>query len=196
MSAAESLADGETLSKRLKRATTERHEALDRRMMAADLFSSRERYALFLAIQRRFHRDIAELYRDVALGEVTSDLSERRKLETIDLDLSDIGVSPPVDEALPVDPDDKAAALGWLYVAEGSSLGAAFLLKAAAPLGLDEEFGARHLAGAPEGRGLHWRRFTQALDEAGLSEDEQTRAEAAAVAAFERVRVYADETLG
>jgi protein TonB len=54
--------------------------------------------------------------------------------------------------------------MGWLYVAEGSNLGAAFLLKEAVKLNLSGSFGARHLAGAPEGRGLHWRTFTAALD--------------------------------
>ncbi len=63
--------------------------------------------------------------------------------------------------------------MGWLYVVEGSNLGAAFLLKDAAKLGLGEEFGARHLAGAPEGRGLHWRTFTAALDEIELTEEEE-----------------------
>ena len=65
--------------------------------------------------------------------------------------------------------------MGWLYVVEGSNLGAAFLLKDAAKLGLGEEFGARHLAGAPEGRGLHWRTFTAALDEIELTEEEERR---------------------
>lgn len=54
--------------------------------------------------------------------------------------------------------------LGWPYVAEGSNLGAAFLLKEAAKLGLSETFGARNLTGAPEGRGLNWRIFIAALD--------------------------------
>lgn len=185
----------ETRSQRLRRATHELHEALDRRMTEADLFSDRSRYALFLAMQRRFHRDIEALYRDEGLVALAPDLTERRKLDLIDQDLSDIGATPPAAEPQPVDACDRAAALGWLYVAEGSSLGAAFLLKEAQKIGLGEQFGARHLAGHPEGRGLHWRRFVQALDSAELTPDEEARAEAAAVAAFGRVRALAEETL-
>lgn len=185
----------ETRSQRLRRATHAMHEALDARMSGADLFSSRDRYALFLAMQRRFHRDIEALYRDEALIGLAPDLPERGKLALIDQDLADVGAAPPAHAPLPVDPADAAAALGWLYVAEGSSLGAAFLLKEAQKLGLDETFGARHLAAHPEGRGLNWRRFTQALDSAELSSEEEARAEAAAVAAFARVVALAEETL-
>lgn len=185
-----------TRAGRLKQATRDLHEALDARMTGADLFSSRERYALFLAMQRRFHAEIAALYGDRALGRLVPDLVERGKLGEIDRDLADIGAELPSAPERPVDPADAAAALGWLYVSEGSSLGAAFLLKAAAGLGLDERFGARHLAGHPEGRGLHWRRFVDALNAAELTAEEDQRAEAAAVAAFGRVRAIAEETLG
>lgn len=180
---------------RLKRATRDLHEALDARMMGADLFSSRDRYALFLTMQRRFHADIAALYEDAGLARLAPDLGERGKLAEIDRDLDDVGARRPAAGEPPVDPGDRAAALGWLYVAEGSSLGAAFLLKAANRLGLNETFGARHLAAHPGGRGLAWRRFVEALNAAELTPEEDDRAEAAAVAAFMRVRALAEETL-
>ncbi|WP_020180630.1 biliverdin-producing heme oxygenase [Methylopila sp. M107] len=187
----------ETVSraKQLKAATGALHEALDARMMGADLFSSRDRYALFLAMQRRLHAGIAPLYGEPALAALVPDLPGRAKLVEIDRDFADIGATPPADEPVFVDPKDVPAALGWLYVAEGSSLGAAFLLKAAEALGLSVEHGARHLAAHPEGRGLHWRRFTQALDAVELTEAEEARAEAAAVVAFRRVSRIAEETL-
>ena len=81
-------------------------------------------------------------------------------------------------------------------MAEASTLGAAFLLKDAANLGLNKDFVARHLAGAPEGRGLHWRTFTAALDEIALNEEEEERAVAAASDAFRAVHAYAVEKLG
>ncbi|MFX6949703.1 biliverdin-producing heme oxygenase, partial [Acinetobacter baumannii] len=65
-------------------------------------------------------------------------------------------------------------ALGWLYVSEGSTLGAAFLLKEVKDkLGLSESFGARNLAAYPEGRAVVWRRFVSFLDAPGLSAQEQ-----------------------
>ena len=83
-----------------------------------------------------------------------------------------------------------------LQQAEISRKHAAFLLKDAAKLGLTEEFGARHLAGAPEGRGLHWRTFTAALDEIALTVEEEERVVAGAEAAFRAVHAYAQQRLG
>lgn len=184
----------ETLAERLKRATTPLHETLDARMMTANLFADRERYALFLAMQRRFHQEIEALYRDQGLAALVPDLAARRKVDEIDRDIADVGGAVPADGPA-VDPADKAAALGWLYVAEGSSLGAAFLYKAVEKIGLGASFGARHLAAHADGRMPHWRRFTAALDAAPLTENETRRAEAGAVAAFRRVQTIAEETL-
>ena len=181
---------GETgRAKRLKAATHEIHERLDKRIMATDLFASREIYGRFVLVQHAFHRDIDALYDSAALAEMLPDLAGRRRLPLIASDLEDLGLAVPADEAasaLGVDADIPTA-LGWLYVAEGSNLGAAFLLKDAAKLDLGETFGARHLAPAPEGRGLAWRTFTAALDAVALSEAEEQRVVAGAVAAFARV---------
>nr|WP_277923893.1 biliverdin-producing heme oxygenase [Sphingomonas hankookensis] len=81
-----------------------------------------------------------------------------------------------------------STALGWLYVAEGSSLGAAFLLKAAQRIGLHTDHGARHLAGHPDGRAAHWRRFTARIDAIDMSDAEEERMFAAAREAFARFR--------
>lgn len=186
----------ETRAQRLRSATHELHESLDRRLSEADLFSSVERYALFLAIQRRFHADIDALYRDPALAALIPDLAGRRRLGLIDQDIADVGVAVPRVEPDEVDPADRAAALGWLYVSEGSNLGAAFLLKEAVKLGLSETFGARHLAPDPGGRGLHWRKFVEALDAADLSRKQDEAAESAAIVAFARVRSHAETVLG
>ena len=78
-------------------------------------------------------------------------------------------------------------------MAEGSNLGAAFLLKAAQGLGLSETFGARHLAAAPEGRGLHWKTFTTALNGVSLTGAEEERVITGAQAAFSRVQGSVNE---
>lgn len=178
----------ETRVQALRRATHEAHEALDGRIMAAKPFASREAYARFVAVQRAFHADINRLYADPALQALIPDLADRPRLAEVEQDLKDVQGSPLDLPAAQETPSDLPSALGWLYVAEGSSLGAAFLLKEAAKLGLNEEFGARHLGGAPEGRGLHWKRFTQAVDAAELTPEEDARAVAGAEAAFRRVR--------
>lgn len=176
-------------AKRLRAATHAAHERLDGRIMAGRPFDSRENYGKFLAVQYLFHRDIDALYHDRILKTLLPDLSERRRLGQIVQDIADLGQSKPGVDAAPafLGTVDVPTALGWLYVSEGSNLGAAFLLKEAAKLGLGEEFGARHLAGHPEGRGLNWRKFTTALDAAELAVDEEARAVKGAIAAFERV---------
>lgn len=186
-----------TRAQRLKAATGAAHERLDKRIMAAQPFASREAYGRFLGVQHAFHSDLAPLYADPRLAGFISGLAARERLGAIAQDLADLGLSPP--EAEPgqaPDPADLPAALGWLYVAEGSNLGAAFLLKAAGALDLDEAFGARHLAGHHEGRAKHWRVFTAALDAVELSEPEEARAVAGGKGAFGRVEALVERFLG
>lgn len=178
-------------SKRLKARTTGTHERLDQSIMAGDPFASRERYALFVEVQYQFHRDIDALYDVAVLDALLPDLQGRRRFGLVGQDLIDLGADLPAADGSPAfsaDGDvDLPTALGWLYVAEGSNLGAAFLLKEALKLGLSDQLGARHLAGAPEGRGLHWRSFTAALDEIELTDSEEERVVAGAETAFRRV---------
>ncbi len=182
-------------ARRLKTRTHEAHARLDARIMAGRPFEDRERYARFLTVQRAFHRDIDPLYSDPRLVALLPGLPERRRLEAIEQDLGDLGVEVSRDEAAPVFTAadiDIPAALGWLYVAEGSNLGAALLRKEAAKLGLSDDFGARHLAGHPDGRAAHWRAFVAALDAADLNVEEEEKATAGAEAAFARVRALVD----
>ncbi|OAN59923.1 biliverdin-producing heme oxygenase [Sphingomonas sp. TDK1] len=186
-------------AKRLKAATIAVHETLDQRIMAAEPFRDRDRYGRFLWMQYEFHRDIDALYRHPALEAVLPDLAGRRRLDAIAHDLDHLALPIPEDGGAPAfgaGPIDLPTAFGWLYVAEGSNLGAAFLYKAAVALGFDASHGARHLAGHPDGRARHWREFTAALDTLDLSEDEDARVSAGARAAFSRVHELVGATLG
>lgn len=186
-------------AKDLRAATHGAHDRLDKRIMSAAPFADRARYGRFLLVQHAFHRDIDALYDDAKLDSLLPDLPGRRRLGHIEADLTDLGIAIPSIETAPRFAAgaavDLPAALGWLYVAEGSNLGAAFLLKEAVKLELNEGFGARHLAGAPEGRGLHWRTFTAALDAVDLSDAENERVITNAVAAFDRVRGLVDDLM-
>lgn len=182
-------------TKRMKAATRKAHQALDNFIMSAKPFETRENFGTFLKTQYLFHRDLDAFFFNHTLDGLLPDLHGRRRLDLIAQDLADLSLETPAEESIRFRKDDAEfdlpEAMGWLYVVEGSNLGAAFLLKDAAKLGLDENFGARHLAGAPEGRGLHWRTFTAALDDIDLSEEEEARAIAGAEAAFVSVHEYA-----
>jgi heme oxygenase len=189
----ELVSPAETRIQRLKSLTDATHERLDTRIMAADPFSSRERYALFLKVQHHFHADVDPLYLDTRLNVLLPKLEDRARLDALRQDLEDVtGQVPPALEprtgALRV-----PAALGWLYVAEGSNLGAAFLLKEAAKLGLSAEFGARHLAPHPAGRGLHWRSFVADFNALDLSAADEAETAEGAKAAFRRVHALVEE---
>lgn len=194
MSTTSPAAAAPTRSQRLKAATHATHDRLDQRIMRGDPFASIDTYRRFLRVQYRFHRDIAALYAVPALHALVEDLAERQRLQDLAADLADLGEPVPADDGrvLPADVD-LATALGWLYVAEGSNLGAAILFKLAARIGLDETRGARHLAGHPEGRARHWRQFTAALDGAALDPAQEQRMIDGATQAFVRVHGYVEQ---
>ena len=186
-------------SKRLKVLTHQIHNQLDKSIMNAALFDSVEGYERFARMQWIFHRDIDALYDDPDLIALLPGLAARRRMTAITADLADLGRATPATDTSPAFPRDQpvdtATALGWLYVAEGSNLGAAVLRKAAARLGLSDSHGARHLAPVGDGPAAHWRVFTTALDAAVLTVEEEARAVAGANAAFARVWTLANAAL-
>lgn len=185
----------DTRSQRLKAATRDSHGALDKRIMAGDIFASREQFARFLRVQYRFHRDIDALYDSAELDTLLPQLDARRRLPQIRRDLSDLQQALPPTATTPRLPATLPlpVALGWLYVAEGSNLGGTVLYKMAARLGLDAGFGARHLAAHPDGAARHWREFTAALDSVPLSAGQEQQVIDAADAAFRSVHAHVEQ---
>jgi heme oxygenase len=183
-------------ARRLKVATQANHERLDRAIMERRPFASREAYGRYLAVQWRFHRDLAPFYRHAGLQALIPGLESRQRLDPIGKDFLDLGLAVPPTVDRTQGPVDVAVALGWLYVAEGSNLGAAFLLKEAAALGLSEAFGARHLAVPPEGRGRHWKTFVASLDAANLAATDEDRVVAGARDAFRSVHRHVVDLFG
>ncbi|UQV43200.1 biliverdin-producing heme oxygenase [Janthinobacterium lividum] len=181
-------------SQRLKADTMATHDLLDQRIMASAPFSSRENYARFLQAQYAFLRDVDALYDNAQLAALLPDLEQRRRYASIAADLHDLDTPLPADAATaPFDARlDLATALGWLYVSEGSKLGAAILYKLAGKIGLDEDHGARHLAGHPDGRARHWREFTSVLDTAVLDDAGEARVIDGARAAFLRMHGHVE----
>lgn len=172
----------------LKQRTTRAHAALEARIEDLRPFASRERYALFLQAQLAFHQYVEPLYRQAPTAHLLPDNQHRSRLGRVEADLRDLGVAAKPGRAAEF--RSLAEGLGWLYVAEGSKLGAAVLLKAVDALGLHGGFGARHLAADDRGRGQSWRLFTAALNDQPLSSAEDRHAADAANDAF---RFFADQ---
>lgn len=199
---ADSAAVSAPLTLRLKEQTHAIHDGLDSRISALAPFMDRTHYARFLRVQLRFQTATAPLYEDPGLQADFQGLLERSRLDLIEQDCRDLGVSEADISA------DRAAGqaaviaagrapVGWLYTNEGSNLGAAFLFKRAErELGLSARFGARHLAAHPEGRGLHWKRFKTQLDALELDAAAIDEAVAGAVAAFAFVRLAVEQLMG
>lgn len=172
------------LSARLKAETNDEHERMHRLMEQHQPFADRGTYAAFVAAQYLFQRDVEHLFADAGVQAAVADLEVRGREAAALADLADLGVAAPNEEPASENVS-MPAALGWLYVSEGSTLGAAFLLKQAKEqLGLSADFGARNLAAYPEGRAIVWRRFVAALDRASPADHAQIIA--GAFAAYQR----------
>jgi heme oxygenase len=145
---------GARLSQRLKTETAQQHERMHELMEQGNPFADRGSYARFVAAQYLFQRDVEHLFQDAAVKAAVPDLEARGRQEASLADLADLGAELP-QGALGSEAVGMPEALGWLYVSEGSTLGAAFLFKEARDrLGLSETFGARNLAAYPQGTGL------------------------------------------
>ncbi|MBJ9985353.1 biliverdin-producing heme oxygenase [Acinetobacter sp. S40] len=174
------------LSLRLKTETATEHERMHHLMAQADVFASRVQYAKFTLAQYYFQRDVEYLFKYPEIIDFIPDLDIRGRSDAAFKDLQDLGISPK-DLNIASQNANALEALGWIYVSEGSTLGAAFLFKEAkTKLQLSEEFGARNLAAYPEGRAKVWKRFVQALDDAGLSQTEQDQVVQGAMNGFSR----------
>lgn len=189
-----------TLSGRLKANTQSTHASLDEHILGLSPFGDLERYGRFVGMQWAFFHDIAALYQDEALNCLLPGLAERSRLGQVEDDLSDLGLAPQKDAIRPYfavgRASDVPTALGWLYVAEGSNLGASLLRKMAMKLGLSDDHGARHLSPGTDGPAAHWRAFTSVFDALEQTSIEEARTVAGAKAAFARVRSHVDRYFG
>ncbi len=125
-------------SQRLNQITSEPHTRLDALVKAHAPFETQPNFARFVVAQYLFQSELVALYNDAALIKIVPDLAERCRADAARLDLADLDTDVPAAVAGAVQNPSQAEALGWLFVSEGSKLGAAFLIKRAVALGLSE----------------------------------------------------------
>ncbi|WP_102796273.1 biliverdin-producing heme oxygenase [Bowmanella denitrificans] len=178
---------------RLKAGTADLHSHVDTSIMAKDPFASVQSYLQFLTLQYLFLKDVEALYTHPQLAEHLDDLNERRRLDALELDFADFDLCLPDIAVKPLitAKTDFATALGWLYVVEGSKVGAAMLgrqVQARLPVSGDK--GARYLAGPGAGRGSAWRHLVQVIDDVVFSETQEQAILKGARSAFSRFQQY------
>ena len=182
-----------TRSQRLNQITHEPHGKLDALVKAHAPFETQASYARFVVAQYQFQSELVALYNDAQLTALIADLPARCRAEAAKADLADLDTEVPAPMAGAVKNPTQAEALGWLFVSEGSKLGAAFLIKRAVALGMNETFGARHLAEPAGGRAEGWKTFTRTLDELPFTEQQEAEADQGALAAFNRFTVLLEQ---
>ena len=176
-------------SQRLNQITQAPHEQLDKAVKTNAPFETLASYSRFLSAQYLFQAELKTLYTNPLLIELIEDLPDRCRAEQAKADLLDLQADIPGPVAGAVDAPSLAEALGWLFVSEGSKLGAAFLIKRAMALNLSDTFGARHLGEPSGGRAEGWKRFIRIIDDLPLNAEQEREIDRGAVAAFERFNV-------
>lgn len=117
-------------SQRLNLLTNEPHQRLESLVKSKEPFASRDNFARFVAAQYLFQHDLEPLYRNEALARLFPGLASRARDDAARADLADLGHPVPEGDQSVREADlSLAEALGWLFVSEGSKLGAAFLFK-------------------------------------------------------------------
>ena len=160
------------------------HDSVDELVMSVKPFDNTENYIRFLQLQAVFHKIVDDIYKNPQLNEKITGLAELARYDDVILDLQDLNAAEKA-VSLPIPKPEGAEALGWLYCAEGSNVGAAFLFKDAQNnLGYNAEHGARHLGPHADGRGKHWRRFADQLNSLSISDSEREQALQGALTAF------------
>lgn len=169
----------------LKAATAAAHDSIDALFARFEL-ADRKGYAAFLSAQAGAFLSVEAALDPFALT-LLSDWAARRRSDALRADLSDLGVTPPDPVPTPGF-TGPAAALGGIYVLEGSRLGGAMLLRAVPPA-----FPQTFLS---PGNPAAWRALVKVLDERLSSPASLAEATAAAIAVFRTFERSATRTLG
>lgn len=162
----------------LRSATAADHARVDALFSAHDLSNARG-YGDFLVAQARAHLPVEAALDAYGVEALLPDWPERRRAGALIADLGELSRALPEPLPLPPFVDDDAAALGIVYVLEGSRLGGSLLNRSIA------DHLPRRFVGSPARPGS-WRNLLTLLDRALADPERLKRAEAAARATFAR----------
>lgn len=152
----------EGLLARLRAGTRQAHDEVERTLDLPTSLSSRERYTHLVGCFHGFHAAFEPAV-SRALGDERF-LGPRRKLALLRADLLALGFPDAQAAALPT-PNlppvpSRSAALGWLYVIEGSTLGGALIAREAErQFGLTAATGCAYFRSYGDAAGAMWTAF-------------------------------------
>lgn len=172
----------------LRDQTRTTHEKLDYYLTNLGLFNNITLYKKFLTLQYYIHQEATQLYTNPSLSKIIPDLPDRNRFEKVKEDLQDLQLALPTPLPSNLAIDNNSKAIGFLYVVEGSKLGANTLLKRVEKIGLSETYGARHMGPDKEGRGTSWKKFQTSINHAKLDIHDAIES---AKATFNQILTYA-----
>lgn len=183
------MSENRTFAQYLKDNTRATHDVVDKLVMSCQPFDTPENYIKFLQLQAVFHKIADDVYKDPHWNAHIDGLADLARYDAVCRDLADLGAGEAELDLVLLQPQG-AEALGWLYCAEGSNVGAAFLFKdAQQKLGFTAEHGASHLAPHADGRGKHWREFVEKFNTLNVNDEERETALYGALGAFRFYKV-------
>lgn len=149
----------------LRATTRDLHDGLEARLdvfiRVADPLRRRDMVGRFLAFYRPAEAALARVLGD----EPDLEFDARRKVPALERDAATLRAAASADAPLAL-PTDRAEALGFLYVLEGSTLGGRVIDKQLRVRGLSPE-GLSFFQGYGEATGARWKAFCAVLERAG-----------------------------
>lgn len=126
---------------------------------------TREQYARYLTGMYRFRAPLEMALRSAVFPEFFNTWRPLYVAPLMRQDMTDLHLAIPENATAYHLPEDEAGLLGLLYVVEGSSMGARLIYKSLSGAGIDEDFGARHLARLSAAN-QQWSQFASLLEQA------------------------------
>jgi heme oxygenase len=189
-----------TLAGRLRHSTRDLHDRVEATVGLERRVATADDYRRLLERMLGLHAPYETALARVAWGDLDLNLPARRKAGLIAADLVDLGASAEEIAALPaLSPTpvipDRPAALGVLYVLEGSTLGGKYILRdISARLDVRANRGGRFFASYGPRVGAMWRECIAALDTIPAASPAAEEVERSAVETFIRFESWLNES--
>ncbi|WP_090603993.1 biliverdin-producing heme oxygenase [Parapedobacter koreensis] len=174
------------ISNELKSATRVAHQQLEKTVVRRlKGIRSEADYAAFLNYFYAYFRAVERAIAEYITPEVLPDYTERRNSDYLKRDIESLGgTTETLPTAIAPSVDSTAAALGALYVLEGSIMGGPYIVQLLQKQGITAGFSFFSGYGAETGR--MWSAFTEALDVQASGTGDRESVLRAAQETFER----------